>query len=64
MPEGERATREGLSRGLSDYYNSLGRLAAFRRKFESVGVFDWRSSGTVTKFDHMTFSSVLARCFK
>ena len=36
MPEGERATREGLSRGLSDYYNSPGRLAAFRRKFESA----------------------------
>ena len=36
MPEGERATREGLSRGLLDYYNSPGTLTAFRRKFESV----------------------------
>ena len=36
MPEGERANREGLSQGLSNYYNSPGRLAVFRRKFESV----------------------------
>ena len=36
MPEGERATGEGLSQGLSEYYNSLGRLAVFRRKFDSV----------------------------
>ena len=36
MPEGERATREGLSWDLSDYYNSPGRFAAFRRKFESA----------------------------
>ena len=35
-PEGERANREGLSQGLSNYYNSPGRLAVFRRKFESV----------------------------
>ena len=32
MPEGERANREGLSH----YYCSPGRLAVFRRKFESV----------------------------
>ena len=36
MLQREHATREGLSRGLSDYYNSPGRLAAFRRKFESA----------------------------
>ena len=34
IPEGERANREGLSQGLSNYYNSPGRLAVFRRKFE------------------------------
>ena len=28
------------------------------------GVFDWRSSGTINKFYHMAFSSVLVRCFK
>ena len=31
MPEEERAKWEGLSQGLSDYYNSPGRLAVFRR---------------------------------
>ena len=36
MPEGERANREWLSQGLSNYYYSSGRLAVFRRKFESV----------------------------
>ena len=36
MPEGERANREGLSRAVSNYYCSPGRLAVFRRKFESV----------------------------
>ena len=36
MPEGKRATREGLSQGLSEYYNSPERLAVFRRKFDSV----------------------------
>ena len=36
MPEGERANREGLSQGLSNYNYSPGRLAVFRRKFESV----------------------------
>ena len=36
MPEGERANRERLSQGLSNYYYSSGRLAVFRRKFESV----------------------------
>ena len=35
MPEVERATREGLSQGLSEYYNSPVRLAVFRRKFDS-----------------------------
>ena len=32
----KRATWEGLSLGLSEYYNSPGRLAVFRRKFDSV----------------------------
>ena len=36
MPEGERANWECLSQGLSDYYNSPGRLAVFRRRFEST----------------------------
>ena len=36
MSEGERANREGLSQGLSNYYNSPGRLAVFQRKFESA----------------------------
>ena len=36
MSEGERANRKGLSQGLSNYYYSPGRLAVFRRKFESV----------------------------
>ena len=36
MPEGERANWECLSQGLSDYYNSPGRLAVFRRRFESA----------------------------
>ena len=31
MSEGERANRKGLSQGLSNYYNSPGRLAVFRR---------------------------------
>ena len=30
-----RANWEGLSQGLSNYYNSPGRLALFRRRFES-----------------------------
>ena len=36
MPEGERANREGPSQGISNYCYSPGRLAEFRRKFESV----------------------------
>ena len=36
MPEGERANWECLSQGLSDYYNFPGRLAVFRRRFESA----------------------------
>ena len=36
MPEGERADWKGLSQGLSDYYNSPGRLAVFRRQLESA----------------------------
>ena len=36
MPEGERADWKGLSQGLSDYDNSPGRLAVFRRQFESA----------------------------
>ena len=36
MLEGERATWEGLLQGFSEYYNSPGRLAVFRRKFDSV----------------------------
>ena len=35
MPDGEHATCEGLSQGLSIYY-SPGRLAVFRRRFDSV----------------------------
>ena len=36
MPEEERAKWEGLLQGLSDYYNSPGRLLVFRRQFESA----------------------------
>ena len=36
MPEGEQANWECLSQGLSDYYNSPGRLAVFWRQFESA----------------------------
>ena len=36
MSEEEREKWEGLSQGLSDYYNSPGRLAVFRRQFESA----------------------------
>ena len=36
MPEEERAKWEGLSQCLSHYYNSSGRLAVFRRQFEST----------------------------
>ena len=36
MPEGEWANWESLSQGLSDYYNSPGRLAVLRRQFESA----------------------------
>ena len=36
MPKGEREKWEGLSNGLSEYYNSPGRLAVVRRRFESV----------------------------
>ena len=36
MPEDKHATQEGLSEVLSEYYNSPGRLAIFRRKFGSV----------------------------
>ena len=35
MPE-EREKWEGLSHGLSEYYNSPGRLAVFRRRFASA----------------------------
>ena len=36
MPEKEQEKWEGLSNGLSKYYNSPGRLAVFRRQFESA----------------------------
>ena len=36
MSEGDRANREGLLQGISNYYNSPGRLVVFRRKFENV----------------------------
>ena len=36
MPEEERGKWGGLSNGLSEYYNSPGRLAVFRRRFESA----------------------------
>ena len=36
MPKRERETWEGLSNALSAYYNSAGRLAVFRRRFESA----------------------------
>ena len=36
MPKEEREKGEGLSQGLSDYYNSPGRLTAVWRQFESA----------------------------
>ena len=36
MPEEERRKWGGLSNGLSEYFNSPGRLAVFRRRFEST----------------------------
>ena len=36
MPEEEREKWGCLSNGLSEYYNSPGRLAVFRRRFESA----------------------------
>ena len=36
MPKGEREKWEGLSNGLSEYYNSPGRLAVVQRRFEST----------------------------
>ena len=36
MPEEEREKWEALSNDLSEYYNSPGRLAVFRRRFESA----------------------------
>ena len=36
MAEEEQEQWEGLSHGLSEYYNSPGRLAVFRRRFESA----------------------------
>ena len=36
MPEDQRDSPEGLSKALSEYYNSPGRLAIFRRKFGNV----------------------------
>ena len=36
MPKGERKEWEGLSNGLSEYYNSPGRLTVVRRRFESA----------------------------
>ena len=36
MPVEEKEQWEDLSNGLSEYYNSPGRLAVFRRRFESA----------------------------
>ena len=36
MPEEERGKLGGISNGISEYYNSPGRLAVFWRRFESV----------------------------
>ena len=36
MPVEEREKWEDLSNGLSEYYNSPGRLAVFRQRFEST----------------------------
>ena len=35
-PQDQRDSPEGLSKALSEYYNSPGRLAIFRRKFDNV----------------------------
>ena len=36
MPEDQRDSLDGLSKALSEYYNSPGRLAIFRRNFDNV----------------------------
>ena len=36
MPKGEREKWEGLLNSFSEYYNSPGRLAVVRRRFESA----------------------------
>ena len=36
MPEDQHDSPEGLTKALSEYYNSPGRLAIFRRKFDNV----------------------------
>ena len=36
LPEDQRDSPEGLSKALSEYYNSPGRLAILRRKFDNV----------------------------
>ena len=51
IPEEEREKWKGLSQGLSEYYNSPGRLGVFRRRFEST----IRRSG----MDPATFSTDL-----
>ena len=40
MPEDQRDSPEGMSKALSEYYNSSGRLAIFRRKFDNVSCRD------------------------
>ena len=40
LPEDQRDSPEGLSKALSEYYNSPGRLAICRRKFDNVSCRD------------------------
>ena len=55
MPEGKRATREGLLQGLSEYYKSPGRLAVFRRKFDTVVRRDWEDpAASATELEILT----------
>ena len=48
MPEHQRNSLEGLSKALSEYYNSLGRLAIFRRKFDHVSRRDGEDPASFT----------------
>ena len=58
MPEGERATWEGLSQGISSYYNSPVRLAVLRRRFDNVTRWEGENpSAFATELEILTYFS-------